>query len=236
MAQLFAVAGSKIFIGSSMTAAKDTVTEADFTGEVWTEIGGWTSAGSLGDTMELITQKVISSGRVRKVKGTSDAGNMENTFIPDPLDPGQIRFKQAIRACKPYKFKIEWGAGCLPEGTLTAAGAVLTATGHGLVAGQAVRFSNAGGALPTGLTAGVTYYVLAANLTANTFGVALTPTGTAIATTGAGTGTHSFLAQPVGQTDLFYGLALPGAKSGGDADTAQLRTWTIAVDSNIIEV
>lgn len=236
MAQLQAIANSKIFIGGVVANPKDTVTAADFAGEVWTEIDGWTAAGTIGDTTEIITQKVISSGRVRKVKGTSDAGNMENTFIPNATDPGQIAFKAAIRNCKPYKFKIEWGAGCLPEGTLTASGSTITSTAHGLVAGQPVRFSNTGGALPTGLTAGTTYYVISTSLTANTFQVSATPGGTAIATTGAGTGVHTFTAQPVGQTDMFYGLALPGAKTGGDADTAQLRTWTIAIDSNVVEV
>lgn len=39
-----------------------------------------------------------------------------------------------------------------------------------------------------------------------------------------------------GMTDMFYGLALPGARSGGDAASALLRTWSIAVDSNIVEV
>lgn len=236
MAQLFAIANSKIFIGGVVANPKDTVTAADFTGETWLEIDGWTAAGSLGDTTEIISQKVISSGRVRKVKGTSDAGNMENTFIPNGTDPGQMAFKAAIRNCKPYKFKIEWGAGCLPEGTVTAAGAVLTSPGHGLAAGQPVRFSNEGGALPTGLTAGNVYYVIPTGLAANTFQVSATPGGAAITTTGAGTGTHTVTAQPVGQTDLFYGLALPGAKTGGDADTAQLRTWTIAIDSNVVEV
>lgn len=41
---------------------------------------------------------------------------------------------------------------------------------------------------------------------------------------------------PVGMTDMFYGLALPGARSGGGATSAHLRSWSIAVDSNIVEV
>lgn len=234
--QLFAVGNSKIFIGGRANP-KGTVTAADFAGEAWVEIGEWTSAGAIGDTINVIEQDVISSGRVRKAKGTRNAGTMENTFIPDPTDPGQIRFKQAIDDCKPYKFKIEWGAGCLPSGTLTASGAVLTSPGHGLAAGQAVTFSNTGGALPTGLTVGTTYYVIPTGLAANTFQVSATLGGAAISTTGAGTGVHTFTATSgAGQTDLFLGLALPGAKQGGEANTAQLRTWSIAIDSNIVEV
>lgn len=159
MADLYAVANSKIFIGGEVTA-KDTVTAADFTSQTWVEITGWTAAGAIGDTQEVIEQTVISSGRVRKAKGTRNAGTMENTFLPDGTDPGQIAFKAAIASCKPFAFKIEWGAGCLgPEDDL-----------------------------------------------------------------------------PAGQTDMFFGLALPGAKAGGEANTAQLRSWAIAVDSNILEV
>lgn len=40
---------------------------------------------------------------------------------------------------------------------------------------------------------------------------------------------------PAGFTDMFYGLALPGARSGGDASAVHLRSWSIAVDSNIVE-
>lgn len=238
MGQLYAVANSKIYIGSQVNNAPDTVDAAFFTGEIWKEMGGWTTAGSIGDTQEIITQKVLSSGRVRKAKGTKDAGNMENTFIPDPADVGQIAFKAAINSCKPYKFKIEWGAGCLPTANFTATGSSsdLTSNAHGLLAGQPVTFSNTGGALPAGLTAGTTYFVLPTGLTENVFRVAATVGGSAIATTSAGTGTHTVTAQPIGQTDLFIGFALPGAKQGGDADTAQLRSWTIAIDSNIVEI
>lgn len=48
---------------------------------------------------------------------------------------------------------------------------VVTWTGHGFSEGQAVRFATSG-ALPTGLTAGTTYYVSSAGLAANTFQVA----------------------------------------------------------------
>lgn len=73
--------------------------------------------------------------------------------------------------------------------------AVFTLANHGLNAGEAVSFTTTG-ALPTGLTAGTTYYASAASLTANTFEVSDTPAhalaGTnMIATTGAQSGTHS---------------------------------------------
>lgn len=69
-----------------------------------------------------------------------------------------------------------------------ASPAVFTLASHGLVNGRRLRLTTTG-TLPTGLSAGVTYYVV--NAAANTFNVALTSGGTAINTTGAGSGTHS---------------------------------------------
>ena len=237
MAQVYPVAGSKLYIGSRVTG-KGTVTAADFAGTTWTEVGGWASAGSIGDTHEVGEQSLITENRVRKFKTVRNAGTMESTFVPMATDPGQILFKQAIEDCQPWSFRIEWGGDCAPESTVTisvAAPGVVTWNSHGLQAGQPVVFSTTG-ALPTGLTAGTVYYVIAAGLTANSFSVAATPGGTGIATTGAGTGTHTVTAPPAGYTDMFYGMALPGARSGGDATAAHLRTWSIAIDSNVLEI
>lgn len=78
-------------------------------------------------------------------------------------------------------------------GTVTvtiATPAVFTKSGHGLTAGDKVQFSTTG-ALPTGLTAGTTYFVIAAGLTSNDFEVSATEGGSAINTSGAQSGTHS---------------------------------------------
>lgn len=237
MAGLYAVGGSKLYIGSRKTA-KGTVQASDFAGESWTEVGGWVNAGAIGDTQEVIEQALINERRVRKMKGTFNAGTMESQFVPMALDAGQIKFKQAIEDCQPYSWKIEWGADCAPQSTVTitnATPAVVTWTGHGFVAGQPVIFSTTG-TLPTGLTPGTVYYVIAAGLTANEFQVSATAGGTAIDTSGAGSGTHTGDAPPPGMTDLFFGLALPGARQGGDANAVHLRSWSIAIDSNVIEV
>lgn len=239
---LQAVNGSKIYIGTRV-APKGAVVLADFAAQeaAWTEIDGWTQSGSLGDTQEIISQNFINQGRTRNIKGTLNGGSMENTFAPIVNDPGQLKFKQAIAACSPYAFKVEWGAGCASEGVVTVSvatpGVVTWPDGHGLEAGAPVIFEGTGGTLPTGLTADTVYYVLAAALTATTFTVSATPGGAAIATTAAGTATSiTATAQPAGSTDMFYGLAMPGAKSGGEANTALLRTWSIQIDSNIVEI
>jgi len=69
--------------------------------------------------------------------------------------------------------------------------AVFTATAHGLVAGDTVTLATTG-ALPTGLAAATTYYVISTGLTANAFELSATSGGAAIITTGTQSGTHTF--------------------------------------------
>lgn len=71
---------------------------------------------------------------------------------------------------------------------------VFTLTAHGFNIGTPVYFSTSS-SLPTGLTAGVTYYVIAAGLTANAFEVSTTVNGTAVNTTGTQAGTHTVYTQ-----------------------------------------
>lgn len=66
--------------------------------------------------------------------------------------------------------------------------AVLTKTAHGLTNDQQVRLTTSG-TLPAPLTATDTYFVV--NASANTFNLSATQGGTAIATTTAGSGTHT---------------------------------------------
>jgi hypothetical protein len=72
---------------------------------------------------------------------------------------------------------------------------IITAAAHGFGTGDIVWCSNVGGALPGGLVASTTYYVIRIN--ANTFKVAsslqLALAGTAINITSNGTGTHSIV-------------------------------------------
>ena len=87
-------------------------------------------------------------------------------------------------------------SGMLKSATVTttiASPCVVTWTSHGLIAGSNVTFS--GGTLPTGITAGQSYYVIAAGLTADAFQIAKTPGGAAINTSGSQSGTHTGTAQ-----------------------------------------
>lgn len=238
--RLFPVAGSKLYIGGPIPL-KDPMTAADFAGQEWVEVDGWASAGELGDTQEFIEQSLINRSRMLAVKGLLSGGEMTNTFVPMPNDPGQLRFRQAIEdRCNNYAFRVDWGADCSPTGTVVVSvgePAVVTWDAHGLTAGQPIVFTaSEGGALPTGLTAGIAYYVVGTDLTTNSFSVSALPGGAPVATTAAGTGTIAATASPAGMTDMFAGLAAPGARSGGDATASHTRTWVIRVNSNIVEI
>lgn len=231
------VAGSKIYIGNKKPY-KDVVVASDFTGETWTEIGGWTEVGSLGVEQEVLSQLLVSSGITHYGKGALSFPQMTNTFVPDLTDAGQIKFKQAIKSCNPYSFKVEWGADCAEASVVTitiAAPGVITWANHGLVANTPVVFTTTG-ALPTGITAGTTYYVSATGLTTNSFSISTTAGGATVTTTGTQSGVHTATASPIGETDLFFGLALNGEKAGGDGSASRTRTFNIQPICESLEI
>lgn len=111
--------------------------------------------------------------------------NMSNT-IKGPYTPGLAYLNGTF-----YVFQ----SGTIVETTSNTATisitspAVVTQVAHGLVAGTAVVFSTTG-ALPTGLTAGTTYYVLAP-VSPDTYQLATTIRGTPINTSGTQSGIHT---------------------------------------------
>lgn len=99
--------------------------------------------------------------------------------------------------------------------------AVISFVGHGLIAGDTVKFTTTI-ALPTGLVAGTSYYVIAAGLTANTFQVAATIGGAAINTSGTQSGVHTLtkwtpIAVGMNDTTKLPTLSEKAAMAGGGA-------------------
>ena len=74
--------------------------------------------------------------------------------------------------------------------TIASPGVITTSSAHGLVQGDRVIFSTTD-TLPTGITAGTTYFVISAGLTATAFQIATTAGGSAINTTGSQSGVHT---------------------------------------------
>lgn len=77
---------------------------------------------------------------------------------------------------------------------------VVTWNNHGRSANDPVKHTSTG-VLPTGLTGGVTYYVVGASITANTYQVSATPGGAAINFTGGQSGIHTAIHAPWGDGD-----------------------------------
>lgn len=112
----------------------------------------------------------------------SEAGNLPATSTNDDAATGKLGefVESRSTAAAPTNCTIS-----------NASPAVITDVAHGLDAGSVVNFTTTGG-LPTGLSTGTNYYVLSTGLTDDTFQVAATPFGTAINTSSAGSGTHSY--------------------------------------------
>ena len=128
-----------------------------------------------------------------KVSGTTVTAQM-NWFAHHPVTPAQIFGIDA--SANIYKSSNTGSTWTLFGGnafTVTIANpAVFTDVAHGLLTNDTLIFTTTG-ALPTGLTAGTTYFVIATGLTADAFEVSTTQGGAAVITTGTQSGTHSML-------------------------------------------
>ena len=83
-----------------------------------------------------------------------------------------------------------------------ASPAVFTATAHGITTNDRVRLYTTG-ALPTGLSANTTYFVISAGLTADAFELSETEGGAAINTSGSQSGTHRFAVEGGGGAEYY---------------------------------
>lgn len=121
MSQVFATAGAKVYIGAGKAFNGTDFIESDFTSgsPSWTQIGGVTNLGSFGDTAELISTNHVAESRVRKLKGTKNAGQMTIICDIDSADPGQIAARAAANAKETYAFKVEFN-DAPPGGTPSA--------------------------------------------------------------------------------------------------------------------
>ena len=94
--------GSKLYLGT--TAAAETLTQ--FQADTYTEVSEVEDLGEFGDESELITFASLSDGRMRKLKGVRDAGDMAIVCGDDVSDAGQDAMDAAEADTLDYNFKV----------------------------------------------------------------------------------------------------------------------------------
>ena len=108
MADLLAVAGCKFFIGDATPAKNTDFVAGDFAAVTWQEVANWETMGQHGDTAASIVTPIINRARDSKIKGTRNAGTMENNFVADVTDLGQLALYAAEATSENYAIKIEY--------------------------------------------------------------------------------------------------------------------------------
>lgn len=105
-------AGSSIFIAPQAGFAAIDLTDPDadiitaFEALTWTEIGEVEDLGEFGDEASEITFTALSNRRVRKFKGTFNAGTVTVQAGSDPSDAGQAAMIAAFASDLDFPFKI----------------------------------------------------------------------------------------------------------------------------------
>jgi hypothetical protein len=220
-------AGTKIYIGT---------TASDPTTDTYVEIGSVQSLPEFGRVYGEANFTSLGDRNVQKFKTSRNDGNVALVLGKDGADAGQIAVAAALDVDSDYNFKVALNDSvAIQSATVSmtiAAPGVITHTAHGLLAGSAVKFSTTG-ALPTGLTAGTTYYVKTV-LTADTYTVSATPGGAAIATTGTQSGVHTVTTIPAGTTFTFKAKVMSKTTNVGNSEQVTTSTVNLGIKSGSI--
>lgn len=94
--------GAKIYIGPVTPAASVSA----YAALSYTEIKDVESISEFGDQSSPVTFTSLTDGRVRKRKGTKDAGDVTVVCANNALDPGQIAALAAENSEFAYAFKV----------------------------------------------------------------------------------------------------------------------------------
>ena len=102
-------AGCRLYIGGKTGAD----TQAEYEADTYVDVGEIEDLGEFGDTFSSVTFTSLKDGRVRKYKGTADAGDLTVTVGLDNGDAGQSAVKTAHkdRSKGDYNVKITLNDG-----------------------------------------------------------------------------------------------------------------------------
>lgn len=110
---IFAMAGSKIYIGTTAAASDET----EFAADSYTEIKPAETIGDFGDTATDVKFLGIGDSRAQHLKGSKDAGTIQLTCGRDDTDAGQQACVAAFDSPLDFNFKIEWNNAATLMGT-----------------------------------------------------------------------------------------------------------------------
>lgn len=110
---IFAMAGSKIYIGTTAAASDET----EFAADSYTEITPAETIGDFGDTATDVKFLGIGDSRAQHLKGSKDAGTVQLTCGRDDTDAGQIACLAAFASPLDFNFKVEWNNAATLMGT-----------------------------------------------------------------------------------------------------------------------
>lgn len=102
-------AGCRFSLGTKIAAD----TQAEYEADTYVEVGEIEDLGEFGDTFSNVNFTALADGRVRKYKGTADAGDLTLTVGLDNGDAGQAAIKVAHkdRSKGDYNIKITLNDG-----------------------------------------------------------------------------------------------------------------------------
>lgn len=141
-----------------------------------------------------ISNATLQNGGLYVIKGLNySTFTLGGTNIAESTTVDNIRASYLLKDIAPATFTV----------TIAAPG-VFTLSNHGLRLNDVVTLTTTG-ALPTGLSAGVYYWVTSTSLTTNTFTLSTTFNGAALTTTGTQSGTHTLHS---GMNTINGGLAM----------------------------
>lgn len=108
-------AGTRVFIGTVGQA----VTQGEFEADSYIEVGEVEDLGEFGDTAEEVNFTALANRRVRKFKGSFNAGTMTVVAGSDPADAGQAALLAAFATDFDYNFKVQLNDEVTEGGTPT---------------------------------------------------------------------------------------------------------------------
>jgi hypothetical protein len=152
---------TRVYMAYNASPLNGYVFVSNDSGTTWARTAGWPSSG--------VPWQSNDNAKYFGPKMAVDPANKDVVYIGTPPQSCTITVGSATVSCA--------GNG--------APGSV-----HGLTTNTKIQFGNVGGALPTGVVAGTTYFVIATGLTTTAFQFSATQGGSAITPSGSTTGTN----------------------------------------------